>query len=103
LTLIDLSGNMPVFLERRKGMGSKSQPGFYSYLGKAEPDEPVFVLMGRDPLAPDLIRRWADTAQANGERRDKVAEAYALAKQFEEYAHDFKNRPTNVIIAPDSE
>ena len=82
-------------------MGTKAQPGFYSYLGKAEPDEPVFVLMGRDPLAPMLIRRWADHAGRSGERPDKVAEAYALAQQFDEYRKTYGQRPRHGVVLPD--
>lgn len=79
-------------------MGSKSEPGFYSYLGKAEPNEPVFVLLGRDPQAPDLVRRWADERDRLGESRDRVAEAYALAKQMEDYAKAYHARPTNTVV-----
>lgn len=84
-------------------MGTKSQPGFYSYLGKAEPDEPVFVLLGRDAQAPDLVRRWADERHRLGEDRARVAEAYALAKAMENYAAEYKARPTNTIVMPDVE
>lgn len=82
-------------------MGTKADPGFYSYLGKAEPDEPVFVLLGRDPQAPDLVRRWADERDRLGEARPRVAEAYALAKQMEDYAKAYHARPVNTVVVTD--
>lgn len=90
---------MPTILaEGNSLMGTKAAPGFYSYMGKAEPDEPVFVLLGRDPQAPALVRQWADERQALGERRDRVAEAYALASEMEKYATAFRARPTNTVV-----
>ena len=44
-------------------MGTKSEPGRYDGYDKAEQDEPVFTLLARDPLAPILIRLWADMRQ----------------------------------------
>lgn len=82
-------------------MGTKEAPGFYSYLGKAEPGEPVFVLLGRDPQAPALIRRWADERDKLGERRDRVAEAYALASEMEKFHRAYHARPTNIIVGTD--
>lgn len=40
-------------------MGTKNQPGKYDCYQNAEPDEPMFVLLARDPLAPWLVRIWA--------------------------------------------
>ena len=40
-------------------MGTKNNPGEFDCLKKADPDEPVFVLLARDPLAADLVREWA--------------------------------------------
>ena len=41
-------------------MGTKDNPGPNDCYAKAKPDEPMFTLLGRDPLAPDLIDYWAD-------------------------------------------
>ncbi len=82
-------------------MGTKERPGFYSYLGKAEPDEPVFVLLGRDRDAPALVREWAERRRVNGEAPDRVAEAFALAKEMEDYGNSFHARPTNTVVLPD--
>ncbi len=42
-------------------MNTKQQPGAFDVLAetKAAPEEPKFTLWGRDPLAPDLVREWA--------------------------------------------
>lgn len=40
-------------------MGTKRHPAPNDCYAKAEPDEPMFTLLARDPLAPDLIRLWA--------------------------------------------
>jgi hypothetical protein len=53
-----------------------------SCLNKAADDEPVFVLRGRDALAPEIVRDWANRAEANGASADKVDEARALADKM---------------------
>lgn len=40
-------------------MGTKNNPGDFDCYANAEPDEPMFVLLARDPLAPSLVRDWA--------------------------------------------
>lgn len=41
-------------------MGTKTDPGPFNCLAAAEPDEPIFILLGRDPHAHVAVRRWAD-------------------------------------------
>jgi len=40
-------------------MGTKNNPGQFDCYAKALPDEPMFVLLGRDPLAGFLTSIWA--------------------------------------------
>jgi hypothetical protein len=40
-------------------MSSKTDPSQFDAYSKAEPDEPVFTLLARDPVAPPLIEAWA--------------------------------------------
>lgn len=40
-------------------MGTKNNPGKFDCYSKLEPDEPHFVIMGRDPSAALLIGLWA--------------------------------------------
>lgn len=65
-------------------------------LGKAQHDEPVFVLRAQDKLSPNLVRQWAEAAAVQLEERrllittpeynssrSKIAEAYELAAEME--------------------
>lgn len=40
-------------------MGTKLNPGEFDCYANALPDEPMFVLLARDALAPDVVRQWA--------------------------------------------
>ena len=44
-------------------MGTKNNPGRYDCYANAEPDEPMFVLLGRDPHAAAAVRKWAADRQ----------------------------------------
>jgi hypothetical protein len=54
-------------------------------LGKAKPDEPVFILRAQDKLAPLLVEEWALRAQGFGCPQEKVDEARALAQAMREW------------------
>ncbi len=41
-------------------MGTKNDPGAHDCYAAAHPDEPMFILLGRDPVAPLLVRLWAE-------------------------------------------
>lgn len=74
-------------------MGSKNNPGKYDCYDKAEPDEPMFVLLARDPRAPELVQRWVAEARISDDPRDaeKLQEALQCAEDME--AWRAKNRP----------
>jgi len=72
-------------------MGTKNNPGAFDCYANAHPDEPMFVLLGRDRDAPELIRCWADLREARGESAEKVAEARACADACEAWR---RNRST---------
>ena len=40
-------------------MGTKNNPSEFDCYGVADPDEPLFVLRGKDPLAAVVVRTWA--------------------------------------------
>jgi hypothetical protein len=40
-------------------VGTKQNPGAFDCYANALPDEPMFVLLARDPSAPDLVRQGA--------------------------------------------
>lgn len=73
-------------------MGTKKSPGMFDCYANALPDEPMFVLLARDPDAPDLIETWAqirEIAIQGGHRpfNDKllVAEARECARNMREW------------------
>lgn len=72
-------------------MGSKINPGAFDCYAAAADDEPMFVLLARDPSAPAAIRSWAEDRlnRAAGRPTDreslKIAEAMACAKAMEEW------------------
>lgn len=57
-------------------MGTKSEPGAFDCYEKAEDDEPMFILLARDPSAPMLVRLWAQIETLHIGNPDKIAEAY---------------------------
>ena len=66
-------------------MGTKNNPGDYDCYESAEPDEPMFVLLARDGLAPMLVRRWANARvqMKNAKDTEKIAEALRCADAME--------------------
>lgn len=60
-------------------MGTKLQPGKFDCYDNAEPDEPMFILLARDLMAPALVRLWADLRAHAAGNPSKVAEARSCA------------------------
>lgn len=44
-------------------MGTKNNPGQFDCYAKAEPDEPIFTLRGKDRSAPYLVEIWTAMRQ----------------------------------------
>jgi hypothetical protein len=98
-------------------MGTKNSPGAYDCYAKLEPDEPHFVLMGRDASGAAIVRKWAEMreqmlsdtvleAKAKGasaqdilvsehfkREGDKISEAYACADAMEDYCRSLGKLP----------
>jgi hypothetical protein len=55
-------------------MGTKRDPGKFDCYENALPDEPMFVLLGRDPLAPFLVSIWSAVRMADWEKAQRVFE-----------------------------
>ena len=73
-------------------MGTKNNPGKWDCYSKAEPDEPMFTLLARDPLAALLVEVWASLREIQGcsehPRRNhdaKIIEARECAKAMREW------------------
>jgi hypothetical protein len=74
-------------------MGTKSNPGTYNCIEKAEDDEPVFVLLARDPVAPTIVRLWAHFAEVHGHHDlAKVDDAIQVAGNMDNWRA--VNRPS---------
>lgn len=48
-------------------MATKANPGKYDCYAKAEPDEPMFILLARDRHAATLVWLWAALRELDGE------------------------------------
>jgi hypothetical protein len=59
-------------------MGTKNKPWNFDCYASAEPDEPMFVLLARDPLAPFLVSIWSKVSCGDAEA------AHAVFKQMME-------------------
>jgi hypothetical protein len=68
-------------------MGTRNNPGKYDCYYKAAPDEPIFVLLGRDPVASVVVRFWIQMRKLiGGTQQDKLDEALRCARYMEDYA-----------------
>ena len=67
-------------------MSTKNNPGPFPCYQNADPDEEMFVLLGRDPTAGTLVRAWAAMCEATGGSAVKVTEAYACAARLDAHA-----------------
>lgn len=63
-----------------------------SCLNKADLDEPIFVLRGKNKLAPALVRLWANLAALHGCGTDKISEARHLADLMESWGNEFGSK-----------
>ena len=68
-------------------MGTKNNPSGYDCYANADPDEPMFVLLGRDKHAPTLVWLWSTLRELDDEDPAKVAEARACAVHMTAWAH----------------
>jgi hypothetical protein len=63
-------------------MGTKLNPGRFDCYESAAPDEPMFVLLARDPMAPILVELWASLREHAAGNPSKVAEARECAQNM---------------------
>ena len=77
-----------------------------SCLNRAESDEPVFVLLARDVVAPAAIEYWAFHRCANGKNSPgdrQIVEALTLAQQMRNWrTQALLNKEADRIDAPRS-
>lgn len=72
-------------------MATKNNPGVYDCHANAEPDEPMFVLLGRDTASPFAVKMWALERIKSGKNKSddpQIIEAYACIAQMERFAEE---------------
>lgn len=71
-------------------MGSKNDPGEFDCYANALPDEPMFILLGRDPSGPDLVNDWADIREAEINAGKRPAEDRAMVEEARQCATNMR-------------
>ncbi len=74
-------------------MSTKNNPGKFDCYSRAHPDEPMFVLLGRDPAASFLIDLWVSIRAAMGESGDKLNEAQECSEACRNWALGLNKLP----------
>ena len=69
-------------------MSTKSNPGEFDCYAAAEPDEPLFILLGRDRHAPTLVWLWAVLREIDQEEPQKVANARDCCLAMLKWQHE---------------
>ena len=70
-------------------MGTKNNPGQYDCYTNAAPDEPMFILLGRDPCAPLVVTLWVKLRREMGKTNlAKIEEARSCARAMETWGKD---------------
>lgn len=73
-------------------MGTKNNPGAFDCYANAAPDEPMFVLLGRDKHAPTLVWLWATLRELDDEDPAVVLEARQCLADMLAWQHDHGRR-----------
>jgi hypothetical protein len=68
-------------------MGTKNNPAPYDCYANANPDEPMFVLLGRDKFGASLVRLWALARETDDEDPAKLQEARDCADAMAEWCN----------------
>ena len=83
---------------RRVDMGTKNNPGEFDCYENAEPDEPMFVLLARDPVAADVVRYWIqrryELRHVKPTYKDKLDEAARCAVDMDVWLSNRRARST---------
>ncbi|WP_133020338.1 hypothetical protein [Sphingomonas sp. PP-CE-1A-559] len=96
----DLAAELaPVPLPCKSGEGAGEDKGNHDCLAKRRPGEPMFILLGRDPDAWQIVRAWAARRLNAGGDPEHSMQGMKTANAMREYAADPANRPAS---APDA-
>lgn len=78
---------------------TKNSPGAFDYLSKAAPDEPMFILLGRDPTAARVLSFWTALRVASGLNQatdEQIKEAQQCVGQMDDWARNVLNKGEKV-------
>lgn len=78
-------------------MGTKNDPGAFDCYANAHPDEPMFVLLGRDKHAPLLVRLWVEMRAIDGEDPTKLDEATQCAEDMKMWRRHIQAKAGDAI------
>lgn len=82
-------------------MGTRANPGQFDCYGQSEPDEPMFVLLARDPDFEFLVRTWAHWRSrqiacgmrpASADEFAQIREAQQCATEGEIWGRDYRQK-----------
>lgn len=88
-------------------MGTKNNPAKYDCYANALPDEPMFIVLGRDRMAAATVRHWAQLRLSrlpnhgfdHPEEMAQIADAIEVAKEMEVYADERQQEKNRERIA----
>jgi hypothetical protein len=86
-------------------MGTKNNPGKFDCYANAEPDEPMFVLLGRDPTAPFVVTFWRAMKEEMRRRGAsdisdaKLQEAFFCSLDLEKWAKEHGKDMQDALVA----
>jgi hypothetical protein len=79
---------------------SKNNPSKFDCFAAAAPDEPMFVLLARDPSAPFLVGLWALIREDLGGDSEKIEEARECAETMEHWLKEHADaKKTDKMLA----
>lgn len=67
-------------------MGTKQNPAKYDCYANALPDEPMFVLLARDPTAPAIVKEWAEMREQAIETGNRPRSDYTMVTEARDCA-----------------
>lgn len=74
-------------------MGTKDKPSKFNCYERAKSDEPLFTLLGRDPVASVLVFEWVRIRKAlDKTEKEVLEEAIESAQSMRDYALKLKKR-----------
>lgn len=77
------------------GPGEAVEKGNHDCLAKRRPGEPMFILLGRDPDAHNIVRMWAERRLSAGGDPEHCQMGLDTAERMRAYAADPANAPAS--------